>query len=162
MLSRQTRVFAVLVVLLVGFSAWAVRAVTTTGGDQIKRFEGVQVAPPDSACTIAFPNFEDMPAMTLPFDMKHEGQVVVLFQGQFGGFTSSPDARAVIRFTVDGLPFGSAAAIGNDHGSGLQTFGYNAFGSVSAGSHELKVVWHTAPLGATSCVEERSLILLRQ
>jgi hypothetical protein len=100
---------------------WAeARLKQLTGGDQIRRFDGVQVAPPDSACTIAFPDFEDMPAMTLPFEMRHEGQVLVLFQAQFGGFTSSPDARAIIRFTIDGVVVGSAAALGNDHGSGLE------------------------------------------
>lgn len=162
MLTRHHRVFAAVVVAVLAVSVWGVRALTTTGGDHVKRFDGVQIAPPDTACTIAHPSYEDMPGMTLPFDMQRDGQVLVLFQGQFGAGTSSPDARAVIRVSVDGVPLGSAVAIGNDHGSGMQTFGYNTFGPVESGPHVLKVEWHTFPLGATSCVEERSLVILRQ
>ena len=56
---------------------------------------------------------------------------------------------------------GSAIAIDNDHGTGVQTFGFNGFSSPLAhGEHTAEVLWHTFPDGATSCVEERSLIIL--
>ena len=98
-----------------------------------------------------------MPEMKLPFELIREGQVVLLFQGQFGAFSSTAGARAIIRLVIDGVTVGSAAAVGNDHGVDVQTFGYNAFASLPAGPHVAQVLWHTFPLGATSCVEERSL-----
>ena len=150
-----------LVALFAASIAGYVAASTTTGGGKIREFEGVQVSTlPDSACTSAFLNFVEMPGMSLTF--KGKGAVVVMFQGQFGGFESTADAPVAIRFTIDGNIVGSAFAIGNDHGQGLQTFGFNAFSEpLAQGTHELKVQWHTSPGGATSCVEERSLILLR-
>ena len=157
-LATRYRVLAVFTIVVL--TVFGVAALTTTGGDKVKSWEGVQVGPPDFACTSSLP-FEAMPAMSLPFDLNQKGQVVLLFQGQFGGFSSTPGARAIIQLTIDGVVVGSAAAIGNDHGVDLQTFGYNAFGSVSAGPHVAEVQWHTFPPGATSCVEERSLILLR-
>ncbi|HEY5985906.1 MAG TPA: hypothetical protein VIV12_05895, partial [Streptosporangiaceae bacterium] len=120
------RKIAVASVLVSSLGLGAALAVTTTGGDRVKQWEGVQVAPPDFACTSSI-TFGSMPGMTLPFELNREGQVVILFQGQFGGGESAPDARAVIRFDIDGAIAGSAVAVGNDLGTGLQTFGYNAF-----------------------------------
>jgi hypothetical protein len=55
----------------------------------------------------------------------------------------------------------SAIAIGGDPGTDHQTFGFNAFSTpLKAGTHTVTVLWHTFPDGATSCVEERSLIVL--
>jgi hypothetical protein len=161
---RKTRivVLAVAAMIVVGITTYVV-AVTITGEGSVKRFSGVQVAPPDFACTSSFPDFEDMPGMTVPFTMHGKGRVVVMFQGQFGGFSSTAGARAIIRFTIDGNVVGSAVAVGNDHGTGSQTFGFNAFSDeLEPGLHTAKVLWHTAPLGETSCVEERSLIVLHQ
>jgi hypothetical protein len=155
-------VLALVAMIVVSVTTYVV-AVTTTGEGAIKKFDGVQVAPPDFACTTSFPGFEDMPGMSLPFTMHGKGRVVILFQGQFGGFTSTPDARAIIRLTIDGIPVGAAAAIANDHGTGAQTFGFNAFSDeLGPGTHTAQVLWHTAPGTETSCVEERSLIILHQ
>jgi len=103
--------------------------------------------------------------MSLTFTLDTEGPVVVLFQGQFGGFRSTANARTGIRFTIDRSIVGSAIAVGNDHHDGNhQTFGFNAFSSpLPPGGHTVKVLWNTGPGpdGATSCVEERSLIILR-
>jgi hypothetical protein len=151
--------------VLTSLAGWGVAlAVTSAGAGRIKGFEGVQVAPsgaPDSACTSS-DTFVPLPAMSLPFELTHDGRIVMLFQGQFGGGSSTADARAIIRFTIDGAIAGSAVAVGNDHGDGLQTFGYNSFSApLEQGPHTLEVQWHTFPSGATSCVEERSLIILR-
>jgi hypothetical protein len=137
-------------------------AVTAVGAGEVRGFQGVQVVGlPDSACTVSAP-FEPMPGTALKLDLKKKGRVVVMFQGQFGGFTSTPGARAVLRITVDGVVAGSALAIGDDHGTGADTFGFNAFTTtpLSPGSHVVNVLWHTFPAAATSCVEERSLIVL--
>jgi hypothetical protein len=152
---------ALTVLFVLGTTAYVV-AVTASGAGRITGFAGVQVAGlPDSACTTALA-FADMPGMALRFTLSRPGQVVVLFQGQFGGFTSTANARAAIRFAIDGSTVGSAIAVGNDHGRGLQTFGFNAFsGSLTAGTHVARVLWRTSPSGAKSCVEERSLIVLR-
>jgi len=101
--------------------------------------------------------------MSLTFTLDTEGPVVVLFQGQFGGFRSTANARTGIRFTIDRSIVGSAIAVGNDqHGTSPQTFGFNAFSSpLALGSYTVKVLWSTGPDEATSCVEERSLIILR-
>jgi hypothetical protein len=155
-------VLALVALIVVGVTTYVV-ALTTVGEGSVKKFTGVQVAPPDFACTSSFPDFEDMPGMSVPFTMHGKGRVVVMFQGQFGGFTSTANARAVIRFTIDGNVVGSAAAVANDHGTGSQTFGYNAFSEeLEPGLHTVQVLWHTFPAGATSCVEERSLIILHQ
>ena len=161
---RKTRIVVLALVAMIVVSATTyVVAITITGEGSIKKFAGVQVAPPDFACTASFPDFEDMPAMTVPFTMHGKGRVVIMFQGQFGGFSSTPGARAIIRFTIDGNVVASAPAIGNDHGTGAQTFGFNAMSDeLGPGLHEAKVLWHTAPAGATSCVEERSLIIMHQ
>ena len=141
--------------------AGSVAAVTTMAGGPISEFRGVQVGPPDIACTSST-EFESMPGMTLPFRLSKRGRVVVMFQGQFGEGDSTAGARAGIRLTIDGVVVGSAVAVGNDHGDGLQTFGYNAFsGRLGVGDHTAQVLWHTYPDGATSCVEERSLITLQ-
>ncbi len=158
MLSTRWR-FVLVAAALITAVAGAVAA-TMSGGDKIKQFEGVQVGPGEPACTSAL-EFAEMPGTALSFDTPRDVQVVLLFQGQFGGFSSTPDARAVVRLTIDGAIAGSATAIGNDHGTSLETFGYNSFTTVGAGTHVAKVEWHTFPPGATSCVEERSLILLR-
>src|SRR5437762_97302 len=130
-----------IVLVLIVLAAFGAAALTSTGGDQAKSWEGVQVAPPDFACTASVA-FEEIPGMSLPFDLKKEGAVVVLFQGQFGGFTSSADARAIIRFTIDGVIVGSAVAVANDHGTGVQTFGFNAFSQpLASGAHTLSVLW---------------------
>ena len=137
-------------------------AVTAVGAGDVRGFQGVQVVGlPDSACTTASA-FEPMPGMTLKVTMKRRGRLVLMFQGQFGGFTSTPGARAGLRMTVDGVVAGSALAIGSDHGAGLQTFGFNSFTTtpLGVGTHTVNVLWHTFPAGATSCVEERSLIVL--
>ena len=156
-------VLALVAMIVVGATTYVV-AITNTGEGAIKRFDGVQVVDlPDTTCTSSFPDFEDMAGMSLPFTMHGKGRVVVLFQGQFGGSSSTAGARAVIRFTIDGNIVGSAIAVGNDHGTGLQTFGFNAFSDeLGPGTHTAQVLWHTAPSGATSCVEERSLIILHQ
>jgi hypothetical protein len=160
MLASRYRLLGVIVAVL-SLTVLGAAAFTTMGGGRIRQFEGVQVGPPDSACTSSL-EFEDMPGMSLPFELHQRGQVVMLFQGQFGGFTSTADARAVIRFTIDGVTTGSAVAVGNDHGADLQTFGFNVFSStLGSGPHTAQVLWHTFPSGATSCVEERSLIILR-
>ena len=163
-LSKTRIVLLALVALIVVSATTYVVAVTNTGEGAIKRFDGVQVVGlPDSACTSAFPDFEDMPGMTLPFTVHGKGRVVVMFQGQFGGFTSTANARAVIQIQIDGNIVGSALAVGNDHGTGIQTFGFNAFSNeLDNGTHTAQVLWHTAPGGATNCVEERSLIILHQ
>ena len=156
-------VLALIAMIVVSVTTYVV-AVTNTGEGAIKKFDGVQVVSlPDAVCTASFPDFEDMPGMSLPFTMHGRGRVVILFQGQFGGFSSTADARAVIRFTIDGNIVGAANAIANDHGTGAQTFGFNAFSDeLGPGIHTAQVLWHTAPAGATSCVEERSLIILHQ
>jgi hypothetical protein len=153
-----------LVAVIVASATTYVVAITNTGEGSIKKFDGVQVVDlPDSVCTSSFADFEDMPGMSVPFTMHGKGRVVVLFQGQFGGFSSTAGARAAIRFTIDGNIVGSAIAVGNDHGTGLQTFGFNAFSDeLEPGTHTAQVLWRTSPLGATSCVEERSLIILHQ
>jgi len=161
---RKTRivVLALVALMVVGITTYVV-AVTITGEGSVKKFDGVQVAPPDFACTSSFPDFEDMPEMSVPFTMHGKGRVVIMFQGQFGGFSSTANARAVIRFTIDGNVVGAAGAIANDHGTGSQTFGFNAFSDeLEPGPHTAQVLWHTFPAGATSCVEERSLIILHQ
>ncbi len=160
----KTRIVLLALVAAIVVSATTyVVAITTTGEGSIKKFDGVQVAPPDVACTSSFPDFEDMPEMTVPFTVHGKGRVVIMFQGQFGGFSSTPGARAIIRFTIDGNVVPAAGAIANDHGTGAQTFGFNAFSEeLGPGLHEAKVLWHTAPGGATSCVEERSLIVMHQ
>ena len=137
-------------------------AVTAVGGGQVRGFKGVQVVGlPDTACTTSSP-FEAMPGMSLKLDLKRRGPIVVMFQGQFGGAVPTAGARTVLRIVVDGVVVGSAMAVGNDTGSGLETFGFNSFSTtpLGAGSHEVKVLWHTFPAGAQSCVEERSLIVL--
>jgi len=153
-------VLAIVVLIVLGAAVYVV-AVTATGEGRVRSFEGVQVVGlPDFACTSSL-EFEDMAGMSLPFTLKREGPVVILFQGQFGGFDSTAGARAAIRFTIDGSIVGSAIAVGNDHGTGVQTFGFNAFSApLARGEHTAEVLWHTFPNGATSCVEERSLILL--
>jgi hypothetical protein len=140
-------------------------AITSFGVGRIRGFEGVQVIGlPDFACTSSF-DFEDMPGMSLTFTLDTEGPVVVLFQGQFGGFSSTPNAQTAIRFTIDRKIVGSAIAVRNDHhGRDSQTFGFNAFSSpLAPGGHTVNVLWNTGtgPDGETSCVEERSLIILR-
>ena len=161
----KTRIvlLALVALIVVGVTTYVV-AVTNTGEGAIRRFDGVQVVGlPDTACTSSFPDFEDMPGMSLPFTIHGKGRVVVMFQGQFGGFPSTADARAVIQIQIDGNIVGSALAVGNDHGTGLQTFGFNAFSDeLGPGTHTAQVLWHTSPAGATSCVEERSLIILHQ
>jgi len=159
-IAKLVVVLAVVTLIVLGAAVYVV-AVTATGEGRVGSFEGVQVIGlPDSACTSSL-EFEDMPGMSLPFTLKRKGPVVVLFQGQFGAFNSTAGARAAIRFTIDGSIVGSAIAIGNDHGTGVQTFGFNAFSSPLAhGEHTAEVLWHTFPDGATSCVEERSLIIL--
>ena len=137
-------------------------AVTAVGGGSVRGFKGVQVVGlPDTACTTSSP-FEPMPGMSLKLDLKRRGPIVVMFQGQFGGAVPVAGARTVLRIVVDGVVVGSAIAVGNDTGSGLETFGFNSFSTtpLGAGSHEVKVLWHTFPAGAQSCVEERSLIVL--
>jgi hypothetical protein len=142
--------------------AQAALAVTTRGSDRVREWDGVQVAPPDIQCTSSS-TFDQMPGMALRFVLKQESRIVVQFQGQFGGTGSSADGRAVLRFTVDGATVGSAVAIGNDVGEGLETFGYNAFSTpLAPGGHVVRVLWHTFPVGATTCVEERSLIVLHR
>ena len=141
-------VLALVALIVVGATTYVV-AITTTGEGSVKKFDGVQVAPPDSACTSSFPDFEDMPGMSLPFTMHGKGRVVVMFQGQFGGFTSTANARAVIRFMIDGNVIPAAGAMANDHGTGSQTFGFNAFSDeLEPGLHTVQVLWHTAPAGS--------------
>jgi len=160
---KRARFMGVLLMALValGTAAYAI-ASTSTGAGQIRGFDGVQVTGlPDFACTSSLP-FEDMPGMSLRFTLLRRGAVVVLFQGQFGGFSSTADNRVGLRFTIDGAIVGSAIAIGSDPGAGLGTFGYNAYSiPLKPGTHTAKVLWHTFPTKATSCVEERSLIVLR-
>jgi len=160
----KTRIMLLALVALIVVSATTyVVAITITGEGSVKKFTGVQVAPFDFACTSSFPDFEDMPGMTVPFTVHGKGRVLIMFQGQFGGFASTPGSRAIIRFTIDGNVVPAAGAIGNDHGTGAQTFGFNAMSDeLGPGLHEAKVLWHTAPGAATSCVEERSLIILHQ
>jgi hypothetical protein len=161
--TKTRLVMLALIAMIVVAGTTYVVAVTNTGDGQIKKFDGVQVSGlPDTVCTSSL-DFEDMPGMSVPFTVHGKGRVVVMFQGQFGGFSSTPDARTVIRFTIDGNVVGSAIAVANDHGTGAQTFGFNAFSDeLDSGVHTAKVLWHTAPLGQTSCVEERSLIILHQ
>jgi len=160
----KTRIvlLALVAMAAVGVTTY-VAAVTNTGDGPIKTFDGVQVSGlPDSTCTSSL-DFEDMAGMSVPFTVHGKDRVVVMFQGQFGGFSSTANARAIIRFTIDGNIVGSAIAVANDHGTGSQTFGFNAFSDeLGPGVHTAKVLWHTAPLGQTSCVEERSLIILHQ
>jgi hypothetical protein len=142
----------------------AASAVTAIGGGDIRGFQGVQVVGlPDTTCTTSVP-FEAMPGMSLKVNLKRRGPIVAMFQGQFGGGSRSvAGTRTALRIVVDGVVLGSAIAVGNDTGSGLETFGFNSFSTtpLAAGSHEVKVLWHTFPAGAESCVEERSLIVLR-
>jgi hypothetical protein len=139
---------------------------TSVGSGVIDRFSGVQVTSlPDYTCTSSASStedpFEDMAGMALK--LRTGGPIVVMFQGQFGGFESTPDARAILRIVVDGEIVGSAVAIGSDVGGKLLTFGFNAFSRpLRPGRHEVKVLWHTFPEGSTSCVEERSLIVLHR
>ncbi len=135
---------------------------TSVGGGNIHGFSGVQVTSlPDFACTAAL-EFEDMPGMAVRFRLHQSGAVVVMFQGQFGGFDSDAGARPGIRLVIDDRIVGSAIAIASDPGTGLTTFGFNAFSMVlRPGVYTAKVLWHSFPEGATTCVEERSLIVLR-
>jgi hypothetical protein len=144
-------------------------AVQTTGSGHIKEFDGVQVAPPDSACTTNADTFEPIPGVSLSFsvpfgvlDGNGPTQVVLMFQGQFGGFTSTPGSRVILQLQVDGHVAGSAVAIANDTGTGVQTFGFNSFTPITHGNHTAEALWHTFPAGGESCVEERSLIVLHQ
>jgi hypothetical protein len=137
-------------------------AVTAVGSGNVRGFQGVQVVGlPDTACTTSFP-FTPMPGMSLKLSLKRRGPIVVMFQGQFGGAAPTAGARTALRIVVDGVVVGSAIAIGNDNGPGLETFGFNSFSTtpLGAGSHTVDVLWHTFPAGAESCVEERSLIVL--
>jgi hypothetical protein len=96
------------------------------------------------------------------FRLQQRGAVVVMFQGQFGEFDSAANARPVLRITIDDQIVGSAMAIGSDPETGLMTFGFNAYSTVlRRGVHTAKVLWHSWPEGATTCAEERSLIVLR-
>ena len=148
----------------IAFSLGAVAASagTSVGGGNIRGFNGVQVTSlPDSACTAAL-EFEDMPGMSVRFRLHQRGAVVVMFQGQFGGFESDAGARPAIRIVIDDQIVGSAIAIASDPDTGLTTFGFNAFSTVlRPGVHTAKVLWHSFPEGSTTCVEERSLIVLR-
>jgi hypothetical protein len=161
---RKTLAFCVAVGVTTSFVAapTPASAVTALGAGNVRGFQGVQVVGlPDAVCTTSAP-FEPMPGMTLKVSMKRRGRLVLMFQGQFGGFTSTPGARAVLRMTVDGVVAGSAIAIAGDHGTGSQTFGFNSFTTtpLGVGTHTVNVLWHTFPGGGTSCVEERSLIVL--
>ena len=135
---------------------------TSTGAGPIRGFNGVQVTSlPDSTCTSSL-DFGEMQGMTVQFKLQQRGAVVVMFQGQFGEFESVANARPVLRITIDDQIVGSAMAIGSDPESGLMTFGFNAYSTtLRRGVHTAKVLWHSFPEGATTCVEERSLIVLR-
>ena len=148
--------------IALGLGVAPVSAGTSVGAGNIRGFNGVQVTSlPDSACTASL-EFEDMPGMSVRFRLHQRGAVVVMFQGQFGGFDSDATARPGIRLVIDDQIVGSAIAIGSDPGTGLTTFGFNAFSTVlRPGVHTAKVLWHSFPEGATTCVEERSLIVLR-
>jgi hypothetical protein len=159
---RNARILAALLALA-GVSTRPAAASTAEGTGPISGFEGVQVVGlPDGACTTSLP-FEDVPGMSVDVTLRERGRLVVMFQGQFGGSRSTANARTVLRLVVDGVVVGSGIAIANDHGEGLETFGFNAFTTtpLDAGTHTVKALWHTYPAGAVSCVEERSLIVLR-
>ncbi len=134
---------------------------TGVGSGMIGGFHGVQVASlPDYTCTTS-QEFEDMAGMTLRLHVR--GPIVVMFQGQFGDFDTSADARAVVRITVDDEILGGAGSIANDIGGKADTFGWSAFSKpLKRGVHTVKVLWHTFPAGSTSCAEERSLIVLHR
>ncbi len=159
---KQKPVFAVLglAALIVLSTPSTLVAAKDVGKGRINRFVGVQVdALPDSACTSSTA-FKKMPRASVTFGLKEESRVVAQFQGQFGGFDSTPNARVGIRIEIDGRIVGSAIAVGNDQGTGLETFGFNAFsGPIAAGSHKATVLWSVSS-GDKVCVEERSLILL--
>jgi hypothetical protein len=132
---------------------------SSVGAGVIKGFHGVQVTGlPDYTCTSA-EEFEDMAGMAL--GLRARGPIVVMFQAQFGGFETTPDARGVVRIVVDDEVVGSAVAIANDVGSAMVTFGFNAFSKpLGRGKHDVKVLWRSFPAGSTTCAEERSLIVL--
>lgn len=152
---------------------WGAHALTITGGGGIEEFDGIQVGATtgSQACTTSTP-FVVMPDTTFTFEAK-EGTAVFMFQGQFGGFTSSDAVRPVVQLKVDGQVVG-LAVLGSDVRdlptpslptptvSGVTTFGYNAFTTLDAGTHTASVEWHTFPAGTTICVEERSLIVLHR
>jgi hypothetical protein len=162
MTSRKWLIALVAVVALL--SGWVARALTMTGGGQIKSFDGIQVGTPQPgshACTSSL-DFEVMPDTTFTFTSPG-GDAVFMFQGQFGAFTSTAPNRPIVQLMVDGLNVG-LAVVGSDLNGANQihTFGYNAFTTLTAGTHTAWVEWHTAPNPATSCVEERSLIVLHK
>jgi hypothetical protein len=66
-----------------------------------------------------------------------------------------------VRSRSTAFPAVPPAAIGGNHGTGLQTVGYNTFAAVAPGKHVATVEWNTFPAGATSGVEERRLIRLQ-
>jgi hypothetical protein len=136
---------------------------TSTSKGPIGSFKAKQTAPAgsaDFACTSSL-EFVRMPGVALSFTLAEAARVVLMFQGQFGEFTSTANARVVLRMTVDGDIAGAAVAVGSDPGTGLQTFGFNSVSTLlSAGPHTVEVLWHTFPADSTICVEERSLIVL--
>jgi hypothetical protein len=134
-----------------------------TSKGPIGRFKTTQAGPAGSAdfeCTSSFA-FVAIPGASVTFTLSEPARVVLMFQGQFGDFTSTDNARVVLSISVDGAIAGAAVAIGSDPGTGLQTFGFNSVSHLlGAGQHTAQVSWHTFPEGTTMCVEERSLIVL--
>ena len=145
---------------------WSARALTMTGAGQIKAFDGIQVGATESGtedCTSST-EFEVMPETTFSFSSPG-GDAVLMFQGQFGGFTSTAPNRPLVRIMIDGQNAG-LAVVGSDLNGANQihAFGYNAFATLTAGNHTAWVEWHTFSGSGvpTSCVEERSLIVLHR
>ena len=107
--------------------------------------------------------FEVMPETTFTFSSPG-GDAVLMFQGQFGGFTSTAPNRPIVRLMVDGQNAG-LGVVGSDLNGANQihAFGYNAFTTLPRQPHGVGgvayVLWRWR---ATSCVEERSLIVLHQ
>src|SRR5688500_17310715 len=145
---------------------WLHRALTITGAGGITDFDGIQVAATESGtedCTSST-TFVEMPKTRFSFSSKG-GDAVFMFQGQFGAFTSTAPNSPILRLVVDGEIVGLGVVGSLLNGANqIQTFGYNAFSTLARGEHEAWVEWHTFASGgaATSCVEDRSLIVLHK
>jgi hypothetical protein len=83
------------------------KGLTSTGGGEIKGFDGMQISAGDTA--VVGSDVHD----------------------------------------IDGIP-------------GLETFRYNAFITLTAGTHTAWVEWRTFPTPSTTSVEERSLIVIHR
>ena len=165
---------AVLVALAALMLVWIGRASADQGGRKLASVSSSVSNVPTSradavdfagfiACTVS-PAFNDMPEMSKTFRLggRVAQPVIVLFQGQWGGFTSG--AAVQIRLTIDGVP-GSGLTI-NERPSGepnvVETHGYNFVSEpLAPGTHTATIQWADNGAGP-SCIGRRSLIILHK